>query len=71
MDAAAEDADVKLYKASAELLGEFRAKLPLLLKSLKGSTRRLVLHHKTNELLRLVSLQSKTSKLSVLTVSEA
>ncbi|KAK6374852.1 hypothetical protein LTR64_002968 [Lithohypha guttulata] len=53
MDAAAEDADVKLYKASAELLGEFRAKLPLLLKSLKGNTRRLVLHHKTNELLRL------------------
>lgn len=54
MDAAAADADVKLYKASAELLLEFQEKLPLLL-TLNKNPRKWILFHKTSELAQLVN----------------
>lgn len=56
MDAAEADADVKLYKASGELLAELQAKLPQLLQSSSGKPRRWVLYSKTSELVRIVSL---------------
>lgn len=55
-DAAQADADVKLYKASSELLAELQAKLPLLLYRGNGQPRRYVIYVKTAELCRLVSL---------------
>lgn len=54
MDAAAADADVKLYKASAELLSELQEKLPLLL-DLDRVPRKWTLYHKGSELAQLVS----------------
>ena len=55
MDAAAADSDVKLYKASAEILEELRTKLPVLLYSSPGNLRSWVLVSKTAEVARLVS----------------
>lgn len=55
MDAAAADGDVKLYKASAELLAELQEKLPLLLHHPNGKPRQWILYYKTSELTRLVS----------------
>lgn len=55
MDAAAADADVKLYKASAELLTELQAKIPLLLRNITSKPRKWVFCAKTSELMRLVS----------------
>lgn len=54
MDAAAADADVKLYKASAELLAEIQEKLPLLV-GLHGLPRKWTLGYKAVELAHLVS----------------
>lgn len=54
MDAAAADTDVKLYKASAELLSEIQEKLPLFL-DLDGTPRKWTLYHKASELAQLVS----------------
>lgn len=62
MDAAAAEADVKLYKASAELLAELQAKLPLLLRRPNGEARKWVLYAKTTELARLVSLHLRSAK---------
>lgn len=55
MDAAASDSDVKLYKASGEILEELQYKLPLLLKSRTGEYRNWVIHSKTPQISRLVS----------------
>lgn len=55
MDAAAADADVKFYKASAELLAELQVKLPLLLTRPDGRPRAWIFRNKTAELARLVS----------------
>lgn len=55
MDAAAADADVKLYKASGELLAEIQAKLPLLLRKPDGQLRKWVFYNKTAEISHFVS----------------
>lgn len=55
MDASEIDADVKLYKASGELLAELQAKLALLL-SRNGVPRKRVFASKANELGKLVRL---------------
>lgn len=55
MDAAAADSDVKLYKASSELLAELQAKLPYLLSKPSGQPRRWILFRKTSEIAQLVS----------------
>ena len=55
MDAASVDADVKLYKASAELLAELQQKLPLLLQAPNKIPRKWVLFTKTSEISQLVS----------------
>lgn len=58
MDAAAAESDVKLYKASAELLAELQQKLPLLLRAPNQRPRKWILYTKTSEVIRLVSLES-------------
>lgn len=70
MDAAGVEGDVKLYKASAELLAEVQAKLPLLLATPVGTRRKRVLYHKTAEILRLVSW-SFPGKSSMLTFTSS
>jgi len=55
MDAAAAENDVKLYKASAELIAELQEKLPLLLQTPTQRARKWVLYTKTSEIIRLVS----------------
>lgn len=55
MDAAAADGDVKLYKASGELLAEIQIKLPFLLHKPDGKSRKWVLHSKTYEVATFVS----------------
>ena len=57
MDAAGDDADAKLYRASGELLLELQAKLPQLVLQHKDGQRKVrlrVLHAKTEELVTLV-----------------
>ena len=57
MDAAGDDADAKLYRASGELLLELQAKLPQLVWQHKDGRRKVrlrVLHAKTEELVTLV-----------------
>lgn len=70
MDAAAAEGDVKLYKASAELLAELQAKLPLLLVTPAGKPRKWTLYHKTAEILRLVSYATD-GKSDVLTFTQS
>lgn len=55
MDAAAVDADVKLYKASGEILAELQTKLPLLLNQPSGQPRRWIFRNRTAELAHSVS----------------
>lgn len=57
MDAAEADADVKLYKASGELLLELQAKIPRLVKSPNDANkfRKWVIDSKVDEITRLVS----------------
>lgn len=55
MDAAAADADVKLYKASGELLAELQTKLPLLLNQPDGQPRKWIFYNRTAELTHFVS----------------
>jgi len=59
MDAAEADADVKLYKASGELLAELQVKLSLLLRAPSNNPRKWVFYNKTAELIRLVSSAGK------------
>lgn len=54
MDAAPSDSDVKLYKASGEIVEELQYKLPLLLQTPKGEPRKWV-DSKAHEISRLVS----------------
>lgn len=54
MDAAEADSDVKLYKASGELLAELTGKLPLLIRTNSGKQRRSVLVSKASEVAELV-----------------
>lgn len=58
MDAAPADADVKLYKASGELLAEIQTKLPLLIRQPDGKLRTWVLYGKTAEIAHSVSWKS-------------
>jgi len=62
MDAAGVEADVKLYKASSELLAELQEKLPLLLQGPNQSPRKWILYTKTSELVRLVSCSQHEGK---------
>ena len=60
MDAVDDNSDVKLYKASGDLLPELWTKLPLLVRSPSSKApslrcRKWVLFSKTEELIRLVS----------------
>jgi hypothetical protein len=57
MDAAGEDSDAKLYRASGELLPELQAKIPQLVLHQKEGQRKVrlrVLHAKVEELVALV-----------------
>lgn len=56
MDAAEQDLDAKLYKASDTLLQELTHKLPLVILNPSGAPRRRVLDSKCEELRLLVSL---------------
>lgn len=60
MDAAAADADVKLYKASGELIAEIQTKLPLLIRKPDGKLRKWILHSKTYEVAHFVSYLPST-----------
>lgn len=62
MDAAPADADVKLYKASGELLAEIQTKLPLLLRRPDGKLRRWVLYSKTSEVAHFVRMSFSLSQ---------
>jgi hypothetical protein len=59
MDAAVDDSDAKLYRASGELLPELQAKLPQLVWHHKDGHRKVrlrVLHAKVEELAALVRI---------------